>query len=429
MRSVTATSILLLALAPLAVAQPREVTGVLRRDPLRLAINAGPTLRLVGPTELTSAIDAPANDGLVVRGTILPAGAGATIASLAARAQGDVTVRTEPRADAPVAARLRSQDALRIVGASDGCFKVLARSGGVSVTGWLPVRLVALGVDNRAGALLGEALAPAFEAGSEARRARFFHPDGHTYSGVVTALAPADAPLLALGQKLAGSALLRIGGGIWRLDEHGAEPEHRPDALSLAIRFRAANAPLSTETAAGDQDLLLSSWAERFGDFLNGRSLLGTDAHDFLANTYFPAMPFLLEGVKGECWLRIRPLPGPTGTGANRIAKLDDAIRQGGGRFAIEVQRRSRVRDALTGDLARFVPGASTVGLQNPWIGIAELRLTGPVAVDQKALRFHPGLAGRGLRPTGLIMSIREAVYRRSQDGRARTEGLVDRVR
>ncbi len=424
MRSVTATSILILALAPLALAQQRDVTGVLRREPLRLSVDLGPTLRLVGPAELVRALDVEAHAGLTVRATIAPSGDGATVIALAARAQGDVTVRSAARADAPVAGRLRSQDPLRVVGAAGGCFQVEAGT----IRGYLPVSMVALGVDSRAGSLLGDALAPAFEAGSEARRARFFHPDGHTYSGVVTALAPDDAPLAALGQKLAGSALLRIGGGIWRLDERGAEPEHRPDALSLAIRFRAADAPLSTETAAGDQDLLLSSWAERFGDFLNGRSLLGTDAHDFMANTYFPAMPFLLEGVKGECWLRIRPLPGPTGTGADRIGKLDDAIRQGGGRFAIEVQRRSPIRERLTGDLARFVPGASTVGLQNPWVSIAELQLTGPVAVDQKALRFHPGLAGRGLRPTGVIMSIREAVYRRSQDGRARTEGLADRV-
>lgn len=428
MRSVTATSILLLALAPLGLAQQRDVTGVLKRDPLRLAVDLGPTLRLVGPAELVRAVDVEAHAGLTVRARIAPSGDGATLLFLRARAQGDVTVQSGPRPDAPVAGRLRSQEPLLVVGASGGCFQVEANPREGVVRGFLPVGLVALGVDSRVGAAVGDGLAPLFEAGSEARRARFFHPDGHTYSGVVTALAPDDAPLAALGAKLAGGALLRIGGGIWRLDENGAEPEHRPDALSLAIRFRAANAPLSTETAAGDQDLLLSSWSERFGDFLNGRSLVQTDAHDFLANVYFPAMPFLLEGVKGECWLRIRPLPGPTGTGSNRIAKLDDAIRQGGGRFAIEVQRRAPIRERLTGDLARFFPGSATVGLQNPWIGIAELRLTNAVAVDQKALRFHPGLAGRGLRPTGLIMSIREAVYRRSQDGRARTEGLADRV-
>src|SRR5690349_14170205 len=99
-----------------------------------------------------------------------------------------------------------------------------------------------------AGELIGRLLAPLVGAISHARRARMVHPDGRTFLAGVQAVESAST-LASIGAALAGPALARFSGALWR------RGSGRHDVLGVALRFRHQS---STEAHAlpDDQDLL-----------------------------------------------------------------------------------------------------------------------------------------------------------------------------
>lgn len=234
------------------------------------------------------------------------------------------------------------------------------------------------------GVALGWAAAPVFALTSRARGARTFHARGIVFTGEVT---PVDGAPTALGEALRGPALLRFSNALWK-----SGWEHL-DVLGLAVRFRRA-AEASVEPAAGDQDLLFATirrpWTMPFAPFT-------TRAHDFLANRYFAVSPFDAPGL-GRCYLRLRPLHAGRSRGADRAARLRDAVARGEVRLQLEARRSLRLR----------------------WVPVAVVHVREPADVDQEALAFWPFRAGRGVVPRGLVHGLRRGVYALSQRARPR---------
>src|SRR5947208_11912136 len=76
------------------------------------------------------------------------------------------------------------------------------------------------------------------------RNARTFHPDGRTFRASVEPLHPADPALARAAERLAGSALVRVGMGVMKRGMPRWLADHIPDAPSVATR-------IFTATAAG----------------------------------------------------------------------------------------------------------------------------------------------------------------------------------
>lgn len=150
---------------------------------------------------------------------------------------------------------------------------------------------------------------------------------------------------------------------------------------------------------------------------------------DYFGNTYYPAQPFLLEAAGKQVWVRVVPVgfrpDDVPATPEGRDAKVRAAIAAGQARFRIEVtERANRAVELLGWDRDELMAGVGNPLrslLAEEWIPLAELRLTGPLAIDQEALRYYPDLAGRGLRPVGVVASLRPAVYAASQAARPGT--------
>ena len=103
----------------------------------------------------------------------------------------------------------------------------------------------------RIGSAIGKLWAPAVAAVSRARHARMFHPRGHTFAGMSTAI---DGPYEDLGHELDGRVLARCSAALWK-----GGWEHF-DVLGLALRFRCGpGAGLDETPQAGDQDLLTAT--------------------------------------------------------------------------------------------------------------------------------------------------------------------------
>jgi hypothetical protein len=104
------------------------------------------------------------------------------------------------------------------------------------------------------GRLSGALLAPLTAAVSALRRARIFHPDGVVYRAEIEPLETANpnGAYEKVARRLAGPALVRLSSAWWKGDKEW------PDALGIAIRFRARATP-SPFAEPGDQDLLLAT--------------------------------------------------------------------------------------------------------------------------------------------------------------------------
>jgi hypothetical protein len=246
------------------------------------------------------------------------------------------------------------------------------------------------GLRERAGAWIGRAWAPLIAAIARLRRARMFHPDGHTFTGVVEPAAehddraPTDPSLARLAEVLGSRVLARFSGALWR-----GEVEHL-DVLGLALRFRTSKADFDHRPLAGDTDLLTAT-------IRSPLTMLGapfvTDASDFVGNRYWAVSPFELDGVRFE--LRLVPVSGGPSTGT-RLERLRAAVATGRAAWWLDARRTLHLR----------------------WHRVARVQLDAPVALDQAALRFDPF---RGvLRPVGLVHAIRRAAYPASQDARPR---------
>lgn len=237
------------------------------------------------------------------------------------------------------------------------------------------------------GRVLGGVVSPVFFVGSLLRGARIFHPDGVVYRAEVQPLANAGE-LGELANRLAGPALVRLSGGLWRARD-GAR-ERLPDILGVAVRLRSSTAVVA-EAAPGDQDLLFESSRTLWRLPI---ALITTDTRDYLANTYWGMLPFDIEGV-GKAKLRLVPAPSAKATGQDRLERLDNAVAAGTAVLRLEVRRRGE-----------------------PWTAVADVVLLERVPVDQSRLRFQPFRTGKGIVPRGLIQAMRSPVYTASQLGR-----------
>lgn len=240
------------------------------------------------------------------------------------------------------------------------------------------------------GLLVGGLLAPFVYVGSLIRGARLFHPDGVVCRVEITALAT-EGPAGELAARLAGDALVRLSGGLFR------GPREPKDILGAAFRFGPSGEP-----AAGDQDLLLAT----FTSFLTlPRTLGGVKERDYLANTYTSVASYAAPGL-ARVRVRLVPAPGSERPGAapevagDRVTLLDAAI---------------------AADRARLVLELAPHG--GAWVPLAGVRLVARLPVDERALRFDPLRAGRGLRPIGWFRGLRRVVYPVSQAARRRRGG------
>ncbi|WP_438034646.1 hypothetical protein [Sorangium sp. So ce204] len=239
------------------------------------------------------------------------------------------------------------------------------------------------------GRVIGGALSPIAVGGSFIRRARLFHPDGVVYCAGVKALA-VEGEVGALAQRLAGPALVRLSGAMWRW--RGGKGERRPDVLGVAVRFRTSE-EVTPAASTGDQDLIFVS-ARRL--LLLPFALFTTKRHDFLDNDYYALARFDVAGF-GRAEFRLVPLRAAVVKG-NRVEKLERAAAAGLALLRLEVRRG--------GSRAR-------------WMAVADMELYEPVDIDQRALRFNPFQTGKGIVPRGLLQATRRAVYTASYIGRA----------
>ena len=225
------------------------------------------------------------------------------------------------------------------------------------------------------GRVIGILAAPLAATASLIRGARVFHPDGVLHRAEVRAAAATP-----LARSLEGPALVRLSGALWR-EMPGSEP---PDILGVAVRLQPGE-----KTA---QDLL-------FATFRSGLALpLGpftTDAHDYLSNIYYSALPSRAPEL-GRVELRLVPGPAPT-SGRSRAERLQRVVDAGLAVLWLEVR-------ALR-------PGAE-------WRRLAAIELRERLPGGGEELRFNPFRAGLGIQPTGLLQAVRSVVYPASQLGR-----------
>ena len=234
---------------------------------------------------------------------------------------------------------------------------------------------------------LGWLLAPFFGLVSFVRSARTFHPRGPTFHAAVEVHELAPVELRALGERLAGHALVRFSGALWK------HAEGIPDVLGCALRLR-RDARDTAEPSADDQDLLFATirrpWTMPLSPF-------STDVSDYLANDYFAVSPFQMDGTRAG-YLRIHPAQPSKATEGTRAERL--------------------AREVARGD-ARLTLGISD-GPWGPWTPLVSIALERAAAVDGEALRFRPTRAGRGVHPRGFVHALRRGVYAMSQRARPR---------
>jgi hypothetical protein len=238
-------------------------------------------------------------------------------------------------------------------------------------------------VAERMGTALGWAAAPVFALVSRLRHARTFHPRGDVFHAVVTALPGGGA----LGAALAGPALVRLSGALWK-----SRWEHL-DVLGFALRLRRRD-DASAEPDPDDQDLLFATILRPWTMAL---APLTTDASDYLRNTYYAVSPFDVPGF-GRAFLRLRPEARSGSSGRTRSERLDATVAQQGALLTLAVRRRWRWG----------------------WVPVARIELRERADVNQEALAFSPFRDGRGIVPRGLVHALRRRVYPSSQRARPR---------
>jgi hypothetical protein len=234
------------------------------------------------------------------------------------------------------------------------------------------------------GRISGWVVAPLFAVVSFARRARTFHPSGSTLHAAVVRHPNAPAELHALADRLAGHALVRFSGALWK---HAGR---LPDVLGCAIRFR-RDPRDDAAAAADDQDLLFATirrpWTMTFAP-------VTTHIDDYLRNDYFGVSPFDI-GAERPVYFRLHPQRCAAPREGTRTVKLE-----------------------------RDVERHATLELQcspNPygsWQPIAEVLLERPATLDDEQLHFSPFRTGRSVRPHGFIQAMRRSVYQASQGAR-----------
>ncbi len=235
-------------------------------------------------------------------------------------------------------------------------------------------------------AIADVALAPLVALGTIARRSRLFHPSGTTAIGTAISVAE-TATAKALAARLTGPVVMRFSGGVWKRREW-------VDVLGVALRF--TREPIDEDVVRGDQDLLMitarSLWLLPLG-------ALATDVHDYLANAYYGAAPFDLDGIgRAEVRMVPRAVPAQPARGEDRGERLLDAIGRGGVILEVDYRRAGH----------------------HGWSPLLEIRPTEGAALDQDRLRFAPFHDGRGIHPRGWVHALRRTTYRAGQAVRRR---------
>jgi hypothetical protein len=240
------------------------------------------------------------------------------------------------------------------------------------------------GVRFAAGRALGWVLAPLFAGVSYVRQARTLHPRGPTCQATLTTdgdVSPGWAPL---AERLAGPALVRLSGALWK------RADRLPDVLGCAVRLVRDDRP-TADAAVDDQDLLFATvlrpWTMPISPFT-------TDVRDYFANDYFAVSPFDV-GADRPVYFRLHPLSSSVvrGSRSERLARSMEA------------------RQAVL----KLEIGARPFG---PWEPLSVMTLLRIAPIDGERIRFRPFRAGRGLRPLGFVHAMRLAVYASSQRAR-----------
>jgi hypothetical protein len=246
-----------------------------------------------------------------------------------------------------------------------------------------------MGIQEFIGRALGATVAPITFLGSLIRGARLFHPDGVVYRAEVKPIAQ-GGPLGQLAQRLAGTALVRLSGALWKWPQG----TRAPDVLGVAMRFRSLD-EVTPRSLPGDQDLLLATSPSVPGLVL---ALFRTDVSDFLSNQYYAILPFDLEGA-GKVHLRLVPTHGAP-AGHDRHERLALAVAQRTAVLRLEMQ----------------VEGAG-----EPWLPIAAIDLRERLTIDDRDLAFDPASSAMGLVPHGVLQRLRLLAYAASRAGRRPT--------
>ena len=237
-----------------------------------------------------------------------------------------------------------------------------------------------------AGWVAGFFLSPVTGLISTARRGRMFHPRGVLCAGEAE---PASPAMRLVGARLAGPVLVRWSSALWKESEWH-------DVLGCSLRF--TQAPLSSEPAPADQDLLLATiqrpWTMPLSPFT-------TDVRDFLSNAYFGVSPFHVEPLGRSEWRLTAS--GVNSGGGTRAERLAGAMAEG--------------RAELTLSCAPY-PGPLHRPRKAAFEPVVKIRLSGLVALDDERLRFDPFRSGRGIHPVGFVHHMRRAAYRASQAAR-----------
>lgn len=232
------------------------------------------------------------------------------------------------------------------------------------------------------GKISGYFLGIFFAAGSLFRHSRILHPRGLLFSGELENLpgSPVNFP---------AHVMIRFSSAWWKYQEW-------PDALGVAIRM--SEKKISTPAPSPrDRDLLFATFRRPWEIFY---CPLLTDHHDFQDNNYFSISPFELEtGDRVE--FMIDPARGHRSSGT-RTEKLISNVMGGG------VMLRLMMR---------------TYGSKT-WKLIARITVRDELELDQEALRFHPFMTGKGVRPSGFLQHMRYGAYRMSQYARPGEESV-----
>jgi hypothetical protein len=248
-------------------------------------------------------------------------------------------------------------------------------------------RADAHGLRETIGDAIGRIWAPVISAIAHLRKARMFHPTGHTFTGRIDAIVGGNFD--ALGARLDGRVLVRVSGALSKGEREWF------DVLGVGMRIRPGHGAAITETAEeGDQDLLFATIRSPLTMAL---SPFTTDASNFL-QPYWAVSPFDAPPV-GRVELRLCPI-GRGMIGGSRLNRLREAVRRNDAGWRLEA-RRTLTRD---------------------WHPIAVISLERETNLDQATLAFDPFRAGAAISPVGLVHAIRRAAYAASRQARPRTE-------
>ena len=238
------------------------------------------------------------------------------------------------------------------------------------------------------GRAAGWAIAPAFGLASLVRNARVFHPAGVMVHAAIRKSADAPVELHPLAERLAGYAMVRFSGALWKR-------EGAPDVLGCAVRFH-RHAKDKAMAAEGDLDLLFGT-ARRVWTL--PLAALTTDVHDYLANDYFAAVPFDV-GLDRPLYFRIHPSHPAAQRKGTRGTRLGHELKKGTVALGLDAA------DAPTG----------------PWRPLLTIVLERFARVDGQAIRFHPFHGARGVHPRGFVNALRRGVYTLSQRARPKED-------